>query len=735
MNDCDLTLPAFVKKYGASVRLQNVALQFWLLPSNPYKTTKEIADARVDGLALLFEMPNAGRKTISELEFLLEGVFPKAFNPPTPIESASPDARNSVPLASHPEELVSYFLNVLKHSQREIITKRFGLADGNRQTLEEIGTERGVTRERVRQIESKGLGRLRARYTEDAKRFVEMSAQTLWAKLSNGSDAITQVEVERSIDIFSPSENFLIYLAFGSTGALLKTMATQTRLGWIRGHYSTKELAAYQSELNHVLQEVLLPRPLVDVGTLAKQPTGIEKVFLKDIHSYNGYVSASHFGRRLKRTVRLHQLLINIYGGSAVQPAVLLDKYLQGFKDDQCSYRDLEIVLARYPHLFVNLYDEGWMGIGQSTEDYRNADEVEENDLEGDGESIEEEPRGTGELTSISGALRTILKAQGPLQFVDLRKAFVAEYGGSGSKNSVGPILVMRPTQFIRLAPGVYGLPEHVEKLKAATEIPTVLLNSRQCQLYCLARWSGEAANMFPLWNPVTEYGWAKWARTEAEPHIFHSLLVVSSIDNWMIADANKEYWRDIKSKCTLFQLEANYHTRLTKTVPTMRQVLGAALFAKQKGRIGWMSANRLIGARIDDTHAVSILAILIGLGVVEAPTHWQRDHVCAPERTVVLEKLLGWANQYDEAQFEKKAWELIQESRQTPQEELGWVEQRQLKDLMGNPEMGVRSPPPAYTVLSESDEDLSLADALKQFRKERAERALRESETDGQDA
>jgi len=38
---------------------------------------------------------------------------------------------------------------------------RFGLEDGQARTLEEVGKEFGVTRERIRQIESKTLAKLR----------------------------------------------------------------------------------------------------------------------------------------------------------------------------------------------------------------------------------------------------------------------------------------------------------------------------------------------------------------------------------------------------------------------------------------------------------------------------------------------------------------------------------------------------------------------------------------------
>jgi len=45
--------------------------------------------------------------------------------------------------------------------EQKILEMRFGLADGNQHTLEEVGAEFGVTRERIRQIESKALEKIR----------------------------------------------------------------------------------------------------------------------------------------------------------------------------------------------------------------------------------------------------------------------------------------------------------------------------------------------------------------------------------------------------------------------------------------------------------------------------------------------------------------------------------------------------------------------------------------------
>jgi RNA polymerase primary sigma factor len=52
-------------------------------------------------------------------------------------------------------------LGTLTDRERKIIEMRFGLVDGKSRTLEEVGKEFGVTRERIRQIEAKALRKLR----------------------------------------------------------------------------------------------------------------------------------------------------------------------------------------------------------------------------------------------------------------------------------------------------------------------------------------------------------------------------------------------------------------------------------------------------------------------------------------------------------------------------------------------------------------------------------------------
>jgi RNA polymerase primary sigma factor len=52
-------------------------------------------------------------------------------------------------------------LGELNEREQQVVRLRFGLEDGQARTLEEVGKEFGVTRERIRQIESKTLAKLR----------------------------------------------------------------------------------------------------------------------------------------------------------------------------------------------------------------------------------------------------------------------------------------------------------------------------------------------------------------------------------------------------------------------------------------------------------------------------------------------------------------------------------------------------------------------------------------------
>ncbi len=69
------------------------------------------------------------------------------------------------------KEQVKDLLGSLSEREQKIVRLRFGLEDGKSHTLEEVGQEFSVTRERIRQIEAKALAKLRKH--KDSKRLLD----------------------------------------------------------------------------------------------------------------------------------------------------------------------------------------------------------------------------------------------------------------------------------------------------------------------------------------------------------------------------------------------------------------------------------------------------------------------------------------------------------------------------------------------------------------------------------
>ncbi len=83
----------------------------------------------------------------------------------TRLKEFIPDEVGLSPFESASQELLKghivEVLDTLNPRERKVLELRFGLKDGRSRTLEEVGREFGVTRERIRQIEAKALRKLR----------------------------------------------------------------------------------------------------------------------------------------------------------------------------------------------------------------------------------------------------------------------------------------------------------------------------------------------------------------------------------------------------------------------------------------------------------------------------------------------------------------------------------------------------------------------------------------------
>nr|WP_237541490.1 RNA polymerase sigma factor [Streptomyces sp. SID4936] len=136
-----------------------VRVQRRMLQERGYEpTAEEVADQldltpeRVGEILRLAQEPVSLHAPVGEEDDVALGDLIEDGDAASPVESAA-----FLLLREHLEAVLS----TLGERERKVVQLRYGLDDGRPRTLEEIGRIFGVTRERIRQIESKTLGKLR----------------------------------------------------------------------------------------------------------------------------------------------------------------------------------------------------------------------------------------------------------------------------------------------------------------------------------------------------------------------------------------------------------------------------------------------------------------------------------------------------------------------------------------------------------------------------------------------
>ncbi|MFJ4834170.1 RNA polymerase sigma factor [Streptomyces sp. NPDC088747] len=136
-----------------------VRVQRRMLQERGYEPTPEevavqldLSSERVSEVLRLAQEPVSLHAPVGEEDDVALGDLIEDGDAASPVESAA-----FLLLREHLEAVLS----TLGERERKVVQLRYGLADGRPRTLEEIGRIFGVTRERIRQIESKTLNKLR----------------------------------------------------------------------------------------------------------------------------------------------------------------------------------------------------------------------------------------------------------------------------------------------------------------------------------------------------------------------------------------------------------------------------------------------------------------------------------------------------------------------------------------------------------------------------------------------
>jgi len=143
-----------VETINILIRVNRQLLQELGRDPTPEETAKvmDISEERVREILKIAQEPVSLETPIGEEEDSHLGDFIPDEDAPAPSEAAS-----FILLKEQLEEV----LETLTPREEKVLRLRFGLDDGRSRTLEEVGQEFGVTRERIRQIEAKALRKLR----------------------------------------------------------------------------------------------------------------------------------------------------------------------------------------------------------------------------------------------------------------------------------------------------------------------------------------------------------------------------------------------------------------------------------------------------------------------------------------------------------------------------------------------------------------------------------------------
>ena len=126
---------------------------------------------------------------------------------------------------------------------------------------------------------------------------------------------------------------------------------------------------------------------------------------------------------------------------------------------------------------------------------------------------------------------------------------------------------------------------------------------------------------------PGMEYRWVTWAHGNASPELFSSLVFIADPTTWPVPKEVQRQWQNIKNERGQYRLRDPLKYHLAESLPPLKNLLRIAATAYAQGHISWVSANRVVGRRIDSHRSATSLAILIELGLIESAGHWQERH------------------------------------------------------------------------------------------------------------
>jgi len=538
----------------------------------------------------------------------------------------------------------------LNKREQEIFERR-----SKGETLDEIGRSMNVTRERIRQIQKDILLKYRSpKGLQICSEYLNQRQQAIWHKVAKGKLYLPQ-STPLTIEGLGLDE-YDCFAIFVYTGERVKSERFSEMVAeffnnrfkqaggcWFDLPHDESDVAATIALVRSTVARITTP---IAMRELANHLPNISHELLttavqltERVNSYCGYIVHGRLTPRKRRTIGVHIALSELEQSiSIVSISALLKAYRAAFGFDQCSERDVEIVMVESPHLFFKLGQEGWVSTGMpgrlSAGFHVSNSSVEEEDEYNGGEASEK-------VRQIADALDII----GISHVTELNAQLIKE-GAHIPMTSLQPMLYSYEP-FSRFAPGFYGLKKHLDDIyavaRARAKLTSNIVSPRipifQLRSYVFARYAGESRDVYLLWGTELEALWAEILYDKENDELIESFWnIVVPDDIADDADTLKRY-EERKSLCAY---------RLNTAIPEIEdepridldELLASLIYLKHSGRISCARSNILMGRRIDGQHSISLLATLVLLGAIRPEEDWRKEHSQCSETDPLIKML-----------------------------------------------------------------------------------------------
>src|SRR5271156_4296130 len=315
------------------------------------------ADRLPPALTLDVSLENVAPKLAKSLIEIYPSLSEAAINPNDPqfVLDAGIDIR----------EQIERIISGLSNKERGVLYRRFGLQGYRTKTLEEIGNEFYVTRERVRQVEARAIRRLQVGTRFAAfKHLLDREANALWDTLSLGSELLLPDDLEQRHRSIDPVQELAVTVVYGDLGKWVSDASTPFGAGWIRSDRPVEAVRPMVGVVENHLCDLPLPRSVGGVAedlditpedvALAVRASGRFRVF-------EDFIVDGIVGPQARRTVRFHKVFLEQQGDNLLDFAIPLGTYQTRYPEDDAGARVFDLQMRRAPHLFSAIFDSIWL--------------------------------------------------------------------------------------------------------------------------------------------------------------------------------------------------------------------------------------------------------------------------------------------------------------------------------------------------------------------------------------